>query len=129
MAKLSRALKSKGIDVIDLSLGEPDFNTPENIVEAATLAMSQGYTKYTPVAGYPELRQAIVQKLAAENQLHYDVDQIVVSTGAKQALANAVLSLIDPGDEVIIPTPYWVTYSALVDFAEGQCVFVQCPIA
>src|SRR5690606_28399367 len=113
MAKLARELRSQGIEIIDLSLGEPDFVTPEHICQAATEAMKMGYTKYTPVAGIPELRQAISAKLKRDNQLDYAPDQIIVSTGAKQSLANAILCLINPGDEVLIPTPYWVTYAAL----------------
>ena len=128
MAKLSRELKAQGHNIIDLSLGEPDFRTPEHICEAAAEAMKGGYTKYTPVVGYPELREAICRKLKRDNGLDYSIDEVIVSTGAKQCLANAVLSLIDPGDEVIIPTPYWVTYSALVDLAEGKCKFITCTI-
>lgn len=128
MAKLGRELRAKGIDIIDLSLGEPDFSTPEHICIAATEAMASGYTKYTPVAGYPELREAIKEKLKRDNGLEYDADQIIVSTGAKQSLANAILSIINPGDEVLIPTPYWVTYSALVQLAEGEAKFIPCPI-
>jgi aspartate aminotransferase len=126
MAKLGRELRSQGIDIIDLSLGEPDFRTPQHICDAATTAMNEGYTKYTPVVGIPELREAICQKLKRDNGLEYTPDQIIVSTGAKQCIANAVLSLVDPGDEVIIPTPYWVTYSALVSFAEGVVKYVNC---
>ncbi len=128
MAKLGRELKSQGISVIDLSIGEPDFTTPRHIIQAATEAMQQGFTKYTPVAGIPELRQAIADKLKRDNQLDYKAEEIMVSTGAKQALANAILSLVNPGDEVIIPTPYWVTYSSLVSLAEGINVFVPCTI-
>ncbi|MBS1589975.1 MAG: aminotransferase class I/II-fold pyridoxal phosphate-dependent enzyme, partial [Bacteroidetes bacterium] len=124
MAKLARELRAQGANIVDLSLGEPDFITPKHICEAATEAMTQGYTKYTPVAGMPELRQAICQKLKRDNNLDYSPEEIIVSTGAKQSLANAILSLIDPGDEVIIPTPYWVTYSALVDLAEGINKFI-----
>jgi aspartate aminotransferase len=126
MAKLGRELKAKGINIIDLSIGEPDFSTPEHICEAATEAMRQGYTKYTPVAGLPELREAICQKLLRDNNLRYAPEEIIVSTGAKQSLANAIQCLVDPGDEVIIPTPYWVTYSALVELAEGIPVFLPC---
>lgn len=126
MAKLSRELKAQGHDIIDLSLGEPDFRTPQHICDAATEAMAAGYTKYTPVVGYPELREAISHKLKRDNGLDYGIDEIIVSTGAKQCLANAVLCIINPGDEVIIPTPYWVTYSALVQLAEGTCKFVDC---
>lgn len=125
MAKLGRELRAKGIDVIDLSLGEPDFNTPEHICEAANQAMKDGYTKYTPVAGYLELREAISTKLKRDNGLDYPADQIIVSTGAKQSLANAILSLVDPGDEVLIPTPYWVTYSALAQLAEANITYIH----
>lgn len=128
MAKLARELRAQGNNIIDLSLGEPDFVTPSYICNAATEAMAQGYTKYTPVVGYPELRKAISEKLKRDNDLDYAIDEIIVSTGAKQSLANAVLCLINPGDEVIIPTPYWVTYSALVDLAEGVTKFISCPI-
>lgn len=128
MAKLSRELKAKGLDIIDLSIGEPDFFTPDYIDEAAVLAMEQGYTKYPPVAGFLELRQAICDKFLRDNNLHFTPEQIIVSTGAKQSLANIVLSIINPGDEVIIPTPYWVTYSGLVQLAEGKPIFVKAPI-
>ncbi|WP_344826549.1 pyridoxal phosphate-dependent aminotransferase [Rurimicrobium arvi] len=128
MAKLSRELKAQGMDVIDLSLGEPDFRTPAHICAAAEKAIEAGYTKYTPVAGIPELRNAVCTKLKNDNQLEYTPDQIVVSTGAKQSLANAILALIDPGEEAIIPTPYWVTYGAQVSFAEGVPVYVPCGI-
>ena len=128
MAKLSRELRAQGANIIDLSLGEPDFVTPEHICRAACDAMSQGYTKYSPVAGFPELREAICEKLKRDNNLDYKPEEVMVSTGAKQSLANAILSLINPGDEVIIPTPYWVTYSALVSLAEGVVRFVPCSI-
>ena len=128
MAKLSRELKAQGIDIIDLSLGEPDFATPVHICEAATQAMKEGYTKYPPVAGIPDLRAAICEKLRRDNGLNYAPEEIIVSTGAKQSLANAVLSLVNPGDEVIIPTPYWVTYGALVSLAEGVNKFIHCGI-
>lgn len=128
MAKLSRELKSKGINIIDLSLGEPDFATPQHICEAAITAMKDGFTKYPPVAGFPELRTAICEKLKRDNNLEYTPDQIVVSTGAKQSLANAILSLVNEGDEVLIPTPYWVTYSALVSLAEGKVNYINCSI-
>ncbi len=126
MAKLSRELKAQGIDIIDLSLGEPDFRTPQHICDAAVQAMNEGYTKYTPVAGFLELRQAVCEKLKQDNKLHYLPEQILVSTGAKQSLANTILSIINPGDEAIIPTPFWVTYAALVSLAEGKPVFVDC---
>lgn len=128
MAKLSRELKAQGRDVVDLSLGEPDFVTPSHIIEAARQAMDDGYTKYPPVAGYPELRAAICEKLQRDNQLHYKPENIVVSTGAKQSLANVIHCLIEPGDEVIIPTPYWVSYATLVQMAGGTPIFVNCGI-
>ncbi|MCK7553845.1 aminotransferase class I/II-fold pyridoxal phosphate-dependent enzyme [Chitinophaga sedimenti] len=105
MAKLSRELKAQGIDIVDLSIGEPDFDTPEHIREAAKKAIDEGFTHYTPVAGYPEVKKAVTVKLQRDNNLTYTPEQIVVSTGAKQSIANAVLSIINPGDEVIIPTP------------------------
>lgn len=128
MAKLTRALKAEGANIVDLSLGEPDFATPQHIVLAATKAMEDGFTKYTPVAGIPDLRNAIVEKLKRDNNLHYAIENILVSTGAKQSLANVILCMIDKGDEVIIPTPYWVTYSALVNLAEGTVKHVSCGI-
>lgn len=120
MAKMSRELKAQGKDIIDLSLGEPDFDTPVHIREAAKKAIDGGFTKYTPVPGYPELRKAIVQKFKRDNNLDYTTDQIVVSTGAKQSIANVVLSLINPGDEVLLPAPYWVSYAAIAELAEGK---------
>lgn len=128
MAKLSRELKAQGIDIVDLSIGEPDFDTPAHIREAAKKAIDEGFTHYTPVAGILELRQAVVNKLKRDNGLEYTPEQIVVSTGAKQSIANTVLSVINPGDEVIIPTPYWVTYSELVKLCQGEVVFVPCSI-
>jgi len=128
MAKLGRELAAKGVDVISLSFGEPDFHTPEYIKEAAKKAMDNNFTYYTPVAGYPDLRKAITLKLKNENGLDYDASQIVVSTGAKQAIANAVLCLVNPGEEVIIPTPYWVSYSEVVKLAEGVSVFINASV-
>ena len=128
MTKLGRELTAKGINVISLSIGEPDFNTPDNVKEAAKKALDENWTRYSPVAGYPELRQAIVNKLKRENNLDYDISQIVVSTGAKQSLSNAILTLVNPGEEVIIPTPYWVSYSEMVDLAEGKAVFIDTTI-
>lgn len=128
MTKLGRELAAKGINVISLSVGEPDFNTPEHVKEAAKKALDENYTRYSPVPGYPDLRQAIVNKLKTENNLDYDISQIVVSTGAKQSLSNVILTLINPGDEVIIPTPYWVSYSEMVTLAEGQSVFINTDI-
>ncbi|MBV7529321.1 pyridoxal phosphate-dependent aminotransferase [Chitinophaga sp. sic0106] len=128
MAKLGRELKAQGIDIVDLSIGEPDFDTPEHIREAAKKAIDEGFTHYTPVAGIADLRQAVIHKLKRDNGLDYTPEQIVVCTGAKQCLANAVLALVDPGDEVIIPTPYWVTYSEQVKLCQGEVVFVPCSI-
>lgn len=126
MAKLSRAMKAEGIPVVDLSLGEPDFATPEHIKAAAKVALDAGFTKYPPVAGYPELRQAICQKLERDNKLQYEPNQIIVSTGAKQSLSNVFQAIINPGDEVIIPTPFWVTYATQVIMCGGKPVFITC---
>jgi aspartate aminotransferase len=119
MAKLGRELRANGIDVIDLSLGEPDFNTPEHIKQAAKKAIDDNWSHYPPVAGYPDLREAVCAKLKRDNDLDYKPENIVVSTGAKQSLANAVLATVDAGDEVIIPTPYWVTYSEIVRLSDA----------
>ncbi len=128
MNKLGRELKAKGIDVISLSFGETDFNTPDYIKAAAKEAIDSNYSFYTPVSGYADLRKAISEKLDRENGLKYAFDQIVVSTGAKQCLTNALLCLVNPGDEVIIPTPYWVSYSEMVKLAEGKAVFLTTGI-
>lgn len=128
MTKLGRELAAQGVNVISLSVGEPDFNTPDNVKEAAKKALDENYTRYSPVPGYPDLRQAIVNKLKTENNLDYDISQIVVSTGAKQSLSNVILTLVNPGDEVIIPTPYWVSYSEMVNLAEGKSVFINTDI-
>lgn len=125
MAKLSRELRAQGKDIIDLSLGEPDFRTPEHIVKAAIKAMEDGFTKYPPVAGFPELRQAIANKFKRDNGLDYAADQVMVSTGAKQCIANAMLSIVNDGDEVIVPAPFWVTYADLVKLADGTVVQVS----
>jgi aspartate aminotransferase len=125
MAKLSRELRTQGVDVIDLSVGEPDFDTPQHIKDAAKKAIDDNWSHYTPVPGYLDLRQAICEKLKRDNNLDYKPDQIVASTGAKQSLANTMLALVDEGDEVIIPTPYWVTYSELVKIARGKVVEVH----
>ncbi len=125
MAKLGRELRGKGIDVIDLSLGEPDFDTPTHIKDAAIQAINDNWSHYTPVAGFPDLRAAVCTKLKRDSGLEYAPENIVVSTGAKQSLANAILSLVDEGDEVIIPTPFWVTYSELVKIARGKVVTVR----
>lgn len=122
MAALARELQQKGIDVINLSLGEPDFQTPQHIKDAAKRALDEGYTFYTPVSGYLDLRQAICAKFKRENNLHYTPDQIVVSTGAKQSIMNVVLCMVNPGDEVLLPAPYWVSYAAMVELAEGKVV-------
>ncbi|MEI2739638.1 MAG: pyridoxal phosphate-dependent aminotransferase [Chitinophagaceae bacterium] len=122
MAKLGRELRAKGVDVIDLSLGEPDFDTPDHIKEAAVKAIHDNWSHYTPVSGFLDLREAICFKLKRDNNLEYKPENIVASTGAKQSLANAVLALVDEGDEVIIPTPFWVTYSELVKIARGKVV-------
>ena len=128
MAKLSRELKAQGVSIVDLSLGEPEFKTPDHICEAAIAAINEGYTKYPPVAGYPDLLEAISLKLKRDNNLDYPPNQIIVSTGAKQSLANAVLCLVDPGDEVIIPTPFWVTYASQVQMAGGVVKYINCGI-
>ena len=125
MARLGRELRAKGIDIIDLSLGEPDFDTPRHIKEAAKKAIDDNWSHYPPVAGYPDLRDAICQKFKRDNDLDYKPENIVVSTGAKQSLANAMLALVDVGDEVIIPAPFWVTYSELVKIAGGIPVIVK----
>src|SRR5215204_1878512 len=128
MAKLGRELRSKGIDVIDLSLGEPDFDTPDHIKESAKKAIDENWSHYTPVAGYADLRDAVCKKLKRDNNLDYKAENIIVSTGAKQSLANVIMAVIDTDDEVIIPTPFWVTYSELVRLAEGKPVFIQSTI-
>jgi aspartate aminotransferase len=125
MTAKAHDLKNQGIDVITLSAGEPDFNIPDYIKEAAIDAINDNYHKYSPVDGYIDLKKAICKKLKRDNNLEYEIDQIVVSTGAKQSIANVCMSLINPGDEVIIPTPYWVSYSAMVKLAEGIPIFVN----
>jgi len=128
MAKLGRELRAKGIDITDLSLGEPDFDTPDHIKEAAKKAIDDNFSHYTPVSGYLDLRQAVCEKLLRDNGLHYTPEQIVVSTGAKQSIANLVLAVVDHGDEVVIPTPYWVTYSEIVKLAGGVVKLVKTGI-
>ena len=128
MAKLGRELRAKGVDVIDLSLGEPDFDTPVHIKEAAKVAVDENWSHYPPVAGYPDLRQAVCTKLKRDNQLEYTPENILVSTGAKQSLANVVLAIVDTDDEVVIPTPYWVTYSEIVKLGEGKVKLVRTSI-
>lgn len=128
MSQKSNELKAKGIDVINLSVGEPDFPTPEHIKEAAKNAIDDNFTFYTPVPGYLSLRKAIAEKLKRENGLDYAPEQIVVSGGAKQALCNVILSIVNPGDEVVIPTPAWVSYVEMVKLAEGKNVLVPADI-
>lgn len=128
MAKLARELKAQGKDIIDLSLGEPDFDTPVHIKEAAKKALDDGYTKYTPVNGLPELREAIVRKMAKDHDLQYTINQVVVSNGAKQSVYNLCMALLDPGDEVILPAPYWVSYYEIVKMAGGVPVVATADI-
>ncbi|MCG8326524.1 MAG: pyridoxal phosphate-dependent aminotransferase [Chitinophagales bacterium] len=128
MAQMARDLAAKGHDVISLSLGEPDFDTPEHIKEAAKKALDEGFTKYTPVPGLVELRKAIQTKFKRDNDLDFEVNQIVVSNGAKQSIANICMSLLDEGDEVIILAPFWVSYSAIVELAGGKPVLVSAGI-
>ena len=120
----AKALRAQGREVIDFSVGEPDFNTPDNVIKAAEHAMAEGFTKYTQASGLPALRQAIADKLERENALHYEPDQIIVSCGAKHVLYNLAMVLVDPGDEVIIPGPYWVTYPTQVEMAGGVPVII-----
>jgi aspartate aminotransferase len=129
MAKLGRELRAKGFDITDLSLGEPDFDTPDHIKEAAKKAIDENWSHYTPVAGFPDLREAICHKFKRDNQLDYKPENIVVSTGAKQSLANVILSIVDVDDEVIIPTPFWVTYAALVQLAQGKVKQINTSLA
>ncbi|MEI6766774.1 MAG: pyridoxal phosphate-dependent aminotransferase [Bacteroidota bacterium] len=124
MTQRSRELKAKGFDVINLSIGEPDFNTPERIKQAGKEGIDKNFTHYTPVSGYLDLREAICTKLKRDNNLNFTPDQIVVSNGAKQSIANVMLSLVNPGDEVIVPAPYWVSYKELVKLAEGVSVVI-----
>ena len=128
MSQKSSEMKAQGIDVINMSVGEPDFNTPDHIKQAAKLAIDENYSRYSPVPGYPDLRQAIARKLERENQLHYTPAEILVSNGAKQSVCNTVMALVNPGDEVIIPAPYWVSYPQMVLLAEGTPVYVECGI-
>ncbi|MFT7588054.1 MAG: aspartate aminotransferase [Limisphaerales bacterium] len=128
MAKLSRKLKAEGQSIVDLSLGMPDFNTPVHIGEAAKEAIDQHYTFYNPVPGYLDIREAICRKFKKDNGLVYDPDQIVMSTGAKQSIANVVSCLCDPGDEVLLPVPYWVSYVAMAELAQAKVVEVPSSI-
>ena len=117
MSQKSSEMKAQGIDVINMSVGEPDFNTPDHIKVAAKQAIEENYSKYSPVPGYPDLRKAIAEKLQRENHLSYDVAEIMVSNGAKQSVCNTLMALVDDGDEVIIPAPYWVSYPQMVKLA------------
>jgi len=128
MARKARELKSQGIDIISLSLGEPDFNTPDFIKDAGKEGIDKNFSKYMPVNGYQDLREAISNKFKRDNGIDYNTEQIVVSTGAKQSIANVVLSLINPGDEVIVPAPYWVSYAEIIKMAEGVPVFIDTSI-
>ena len=125
MSQKSSEMKAQGIDVLNLSVGEPDFNTPDHIKEAAKRAVDENYSRYSPVPGYPELRRAIVDKLKRENDLDYSINEILVSNGAKQSVCNTVMSLVNPGEEVIIPAPYWVSYPQMAKLAGGEPVFVE----
>jgi aspartate aminotransferase len=125
MSQKSSEMKAQGIDVINLSVGEPDFNTPDRIKEAAKQAVDENFSRYSPVPGYPELRKAIVEKLKRENGLDYTTNEILVSNGAKQSVCNTVMALVNPGEEVIIPAPYWVSYPQMALLAGGTPVFVE----
>lgn len=128
MSQRSSELKAQGVDVINMSVGEPDFNTPDHIKEAAKRAIDENWSRYSPVPGYPELKNAIVAKLKNENGLDYKPSQILCSNGAKQSVCNTVMALVNAGDEVIIPAPYWVSYPQMVLLAEGTPVFVEAKI-
>ena len=128
MTRMSRELRAKGKDIISLSIGEPDFDTPEPIKQAAIEAINQNFTHYTPVPGIPELRRAIANKLKRDNNLDFSPSQIVVSTGAKQSLANVALALLNPGDEVLLPAPYWVSYKEIIKLAEATPIEIQTSI-
>ena len=125
MSQKSGEMKAQGIDVINLSVGEPDFNTPDHIKDAAKKAVDENYSRYSPVPGYPELRKAIVDKLQKENDLEYGLNEVLVSNGAKQCVCNAVMALVNNGDEVIVPAPYWVSYPQMVKLAGGIPVYVN----
>ena len=125
MSQKSNEMKAQGVDVINMSVGEPDFNTPENIKEAAKKAIDDNFSRYSPVPGYPDLRKAIVAKLKNENGLDYTANEVIVGTGGKQGICNVILALVNPGDEVIIPAPYWVSYPQMVKLAGGVPVTVS----
>lgn len=128
MSQKSSELKAQGVDVINLSVGEPDFNTPEHIKEAAKKAVDDNFSKYSPVSGYPDLRNAIAAKLKKENNLTYTANQISCSNGAKQAVCNVIMALVNNGDEVIVPAPYWVSYPEMVKLADGTPVIIRAGI-
>ena len=128
MSQKSSEMKAQGIDVINMSVGEPDFNTPDHIKAAAIKAVEENWSRYSPVPGYPSLKQAIVEKLRNENGLEYKPSQIVCSNGAKQSVCNSIMAIVNAGDEVIIPAPYWVSYPQMVLLAEGTPVIVEAPI-
>jgi len=128
MSQKSRDMKAQGIDVINLSVGEPDFKTPDHIKEAAHNAITNNYSYYSPIPGFEKLREAISNKLKRDNNLEFTPEQIVVSNGAKQSILNVIMSVINPGDEVIIPSPYWVSYVEIVKLAQGTNVFVPAGI-
>ncbi len=128
MSQKSQELKAQGVDVINMSVGEPDFNTPDSIKEAAKKAIDDNWSRYSPVPGYPTLRKAIVEKLRKENGLEFTESQISVSNGAKQAVCNAIMALVNPGDEVIVPAPFWVSYPEMVKLADGTPVIVSAGI-
>ncbi|MFO7880530.1 MAG: pyridoxal phosphate-dependent aminotransferase [Bacteroidales bacterium] len=128
MTQKSRELKEEGNDVVNLSIGEPDFDTPQYVKDAAIKAIQENWTHYPPVPGYPELRKAISGKFQRENKLEYKPEQIMVSAGAKHSLINVLLSVVNPGDEVIVPAPYWVSYVEMVKLAEGKSVVLKCGI-
>ena len=128
MTQAARDLKAQGKDVISLSIGEPDFNTPESIKEAAKKAIDDNFSHYPPVPGYADLKEAVCKKFKRDNNLDFTPDQIIVSTGAKQSIYQVVQCLVNPGDEVVIPTPYWVSYREIVKVAGGECVYVKTAI-
>ncbi len=128
MARRSRELREKGVDIIDLSIGQPDFKTPPHIKAAAVRAIENDYTFYSPVAGFKALRQAIVDKFKNENNLEFELSQVVVSNGAKQALANVIMSLVNENDEVLVPVPYWVSYGEIINLAHGKNVFLATDV-
>jgi aspartate aminotransferase len=128
MSQKSNEMKAQGIDVINMSVGEPDYNTPDHIKDAAKKAIDENYSKYSPVPGYADLRKAIVAKLKKENGLDYSINEILVSNGAKQSVCNTIMALVNPGDEVIIPAPYWVSYPQMVKLAGGTPVYIEAGI-